>query len=166
MRGQTNEKIIAEERQRKLRNNPTDAELRLWQRLRYRQIENCKFRRQHPFGNFILDFVCLERKIIIELDGSQHRQESAYDNKRSLLIEQAGFVVLRFWNNEVFENIEGVLKVILQTLRSRAATTTPTPSPPPTPPLEGEGRRLPHSSRLQGEGQERWMEGERIERHA
>jgi very-short-patch-repair endonuclease len=133
MQGQTSKRILATKLQRNLRNAPTDAESRLWQRLRHRQLEGYKFRRQHPFGDFILDFVCLEHKVIVELDGSQHADATACDNARSLFLEDAGFVVLRFWNNEVFENIEGVLTVILRTLCDRA-----TPSPP-NPPLEGEG---------------------------
>ena len=133
MQGQTNHRILAGKLQRELRNSPTDAERRLWQKLRGRQIENCKFRRQHPFGNYILDFVCLERKIAVELDGSQHAETTLYDAQRTRTIEDSGFVVHRFWNNEILENIDGVLEVILQALRERA-----TPSPP-NPPLEGEG---------------------------
>jgi len=129
MRGQTNEKIRLEKRQRALRNAPTDAESKLWQHLRYCQIENCKFRRQHLFGDFILDFVCLERKVIVELDGSQHVDATTYDSKRSRFLEQAGFVVLRFWNNEVFQNMEGVLEVILRTTRDRATPSPSRPSP-------------------------------------
>ncbi|MBS0568686.1 MAG: endonuclease domain-containing protein [Proteobacteria bacterium] len=133
MRGQTNQKILGAHLQRRLRNAPTNAESRLWQRLRHRQLDGCKFRRQHPFGDFVLDFVCLERKVVIELDGSQNFDATAYDEKRTQFLECAGFVVLRFWNNGVFENIEGVLEVILRNLRDRA-----TPSPP-NHPLEGEG---------------------------
>ena len=133
MQGQTNEKIISNKLQRKLRNAPTDAEHRLWQHLRNRQLEGCKFRRQHPFADYILDFACLERKLVIELDGGQHADDVVYDAKRTALLEKSGFCVLRFWNNEVFENIEGVAEVILQVLKQRA-----TPSPP-NPPLEGEG---------------------------
>ena len=72
MQGQTNSKIIGNKLQGNLRNAPTDAEHRLWQYLRGRQMVGCKFRRRHPFGDYILDFVCLERKVTIELDGSQH----------------------------------------------------------------------------------------------
>jgi very-short-patch-repair endonuclease len=129
MQGQTGEKIHTEKRQRTLRSNATDAEVRLWQCLRHRQIENCKFRRQHPFGNFILDFVCLERKLIIELDGSQHLNATVYDDERSRFLKQAGYSVLRFWNNEVFENVEGVLEVILRAVRDRATPSPPRPSP-------------------------------------
>ncbi|MDR2219615.1 MAG: endonuclease domain-containing protein [Methylobacillus sp.] len=120
MQGQTNKKTRAEKRQRVLRKTLTDAESRLWQHLRQQQIENCKFRRQHPFGDYILDFVCLERKVVVELDGSQHLDATEYDDKRTRFLEQAGYVVLRFWNNAVFENPEGVLEVILRTLNGRA----------------------------------------------
>ncbi len=72
MDGQTNRKIIGNKLQWKLRNAPTDAEHRLWQYLRNRQLEGCKFRRQHPFGDYILEFACLHRKVVIELDGGQH----------------------------------------------------------------------------------------------
>ena len=133
MDGQTNRKIISNKLQRKLRNAPTDAEHRLWQYLRNRQLEGCKFRRQHPFGDYILDFACLERKIVVELDGGQHADNLQYDNARTDYLERCGFQVLRFWNNEVFNNIEGVAEVILSTLAQRATSS------PPNPPLEGEG---------------------------
>ncbi len=133
MQGQINQRVLNAKLQRRLRNAPTDAEHRLWQRLRNRQLDNCKFRRQHPFGDYIFDFVSLERKIIVELDGSQHANATKYDSARSQKLEDAGFLVLRFWNNQVSEDIDGVLEVIWQNLRARA-----TPSPP-NPPLEGEG---------------------------
>jgi very-short-patch-repair endonuclease len=133
MDGQTNRKIIGAKLPRQLRNAPTDAERALWQRLRGRQVDDAKFRRQHPFDDYILDFVCLERRIVIELDGGQHAEAVAYDTKRTAELEKAGFVVLRFWNNEIFENMDGVLEVIWTTLQARS-----NPSPP-NPPLEGEG---------------------------
>jgi very-short-patch-repair endonuclease len=134
MQGQTNKQIVSEHRQRSLRNDATDAERALWQRLKGRQLEGCKFRRQHPFGDYIVDFVCLERCIVVELDGSQHFETTAYDEARSEFLRTAGFVVLRFWNNEVFGEIGGVLEVI----RRELIGTGRTPSPP-NPPLEGEG---------------------------
>ena len=133
MDGQTNRKIIDAKLQRQLRNTPTDAERTLWQRLRSRQLDGAKFRRQHPFDDYILDFACLERKIVIELDGGQHAEAVAYDIQRTAKLEKAGFVVLRFWNNEVFENMDGVLEVIWTAL---LASSKPSP---PNPPLEGEG---------------------------
>ena len=117
---------------RDLRASSTDAERRLWQYLRGRQIAGCKFRRQHPFGPFVLDFVCLERNVVVELDGGQHVDTVRYDQERTRYLERAGFVVLRFWNNDVFGNAEGVIDVISDALQ-RA-----NPSPP-NPPLEGEG---------------------------
>ena len=134
MKGQTNQRILKPKLQRRLRNSPTDAEHRLWQRLRGRQIEDCKFRRQHPYADFILDFVCLERQTVVELDGSQHAGANDSDAARTLVLESDGFTVLRFWNNEVFENIEGVLEAIRQCLEQHGATPSP-----PNPPLEGEG---------------------------
>jgi len=133
MQGQTNQKIREQKWPRALRNAPTDMESRLWQRLRQRQIENCKFRRQHPFGDYILDFVCLERKVVVELDGGQHAKTSEYDGKRSHYLEQAGYVVLRFWNNEVLENLEGVLEVIKASVERQGSQ----PHPHPTLPLKG-----------------------------
>jgi len=133
MQGQTSERILKAKLQRGLRNSPTDAEYRLWQRLRGRQLDDCKFRRQHPFGNYILDFVCLERRVVVELDGSQHSNSINYDLQRTHAIEDVGFVVLRFWNNQLHDNIDGVLEVILQALRANTAPS------PPNPPLEGEG---------------------------
>ncbi len=128
MQGQTSRKILGGKLQRRLRNAPTDAELKLWQRLRGRQIEGCKFRRQHPFLDFIVDFACLERQVVVELDGGQHADSMAYDSHRTRALESAGFAVLRFWNNDVLENTDGVLEVILRTLRAR--NTIPTqPSP-------------------------------------
>ena len=134
MKGQTNRKILDARLQRALRNAPTNAEEHLWRRLKGRQIDGCKFRRQHPYGDFILDFVCLERDVVVELDGSQHFDAASYDDVRTKYLESAGFLVLRFWNNQVFEELDGVLEVI----RREVATRVQTPSPP-HPPLEGEG---------------------------
>ncbi|HEX5124294.1 MAG TPA: endonuclease domain-containing protein [Rhodanobacteraceae bacterium] len=134
MKGQTNRNILGAHLQRELRNAPTDAERLLWSHLKSRQIEGCKFRRQHPYGDFILDFVCLERRIVVELDGSQHVDATTYDEKRSRFLQLAGFRVLRFWNNEVFGEMDGVLEVI----RRELVACDENPSPP-NPPLEGEG---------------------------
>jgi len=133
VKGQTNKRILQAKLQRQLRNAPTGGEHLLWQRLRGRQLEGCKFRRQHPYADFILDFVCLERCVVVELDGSQHADASLYDQSRTSALQSAGFTVLRFWNNEVSGNLEGVLEAIRQELAYRE-----TPSPP-NPPLEGEG---------------------------
>ena len=135
MIGQTNKKIHSGKLQQALRNNMSDAEQALWNVLRGRRISGLKFRRQHPFGNYILDFVCLEKKLVIEVDGGQHGQQAAYDENRTQKLQAAGFRVLRFWNDEVLKEIESVKEKIwlaVQELRSH---------PPPNSPLKGERRR-------------------------
>ena len=101
----------------KLRNNSTDTEKYLWRYLRGRQLEEFKFRRQHPIGKYIVDFINLERKIIIEVDGGQH-SENKKDKLRDKWLEEKGYEVLRFWDNEVFTNIEGVIESIRKKLYS------------------------------------------------
>jgi very-short-patch-repair endonuclease len=113
---------------RELRNNCTDAELLLWRYLRNSQIEGVKFRRQQAIETYIVDFVSFSPKLIVELDGSQHADNRRYDEKRDACLRKNGFMVLRFWNNEVFENMEGVLEVVRQ---SCIEATSPTPQPPP-----------------------------------
>ena len=102
---------------KKLRNNSTDTEKYLWKYLRGRQFEGFKFRRQHLIGKYIADFVNLERKIIIEVDGGQHL-ENKKDKLRDKWLEEQGYEVLRFWDNEVLTNIEGVLESIRKKLYS------------------------------------------------
>ena len=125
MKGQTNRSIIDRQLPRKLRNTMTDAEIRLWQRMRSRQIAGCKFRRQHPFLDYVLDFVCLERRLVVEVDGGQHL-ESERDHVRDGRLQEAGFDVLRFWNNQVLQEMDAVVEVIWAALQE----DTPTPSPP------------------------------------
>ena len=96
---------------RDLRQNPTDAELRLWANLRGRQMCGFKFRRQHPIGPYIVDFYCHEARLSIEIDGGQHGQDNHYDEKRTAYIEAQGVRVLRFWNNQVLAETEGVLEM-------------------------------------------------------
>ena len=95
-----------------LRKRPTNAEQLLWKQLRLKQIEGFKFRRQQPIDNYIVDFVCFERRIVIEVDGGQHATQKEDDILRDTYLTQQGFQVLRFWNNEVLQNINGVLDVI------------------------------------------------------
>ncbi len=95
-----------------LRKRFTDVERLLWRLLRARQIEGLKFRRQEPIGRYIVDFVCFESKVIIEVDGGQHSIETEKDKERDEWFKSQGFKVLRFWNNEVLTNTEGVLEVI------------------------------------------------------
>jgi very-short-patch-repair endonuclease len=97
---------------RKLRKNATYVENILWKRLRSRQVEGIKFRRQQPIGHFIVDFVSLETKIVIELDGGQHADNAIADIERDAFLSQQGFTVLRFWNNDVLDNLDGVLEAI------------------------------------------------------
>jgi very-short-patch-repair endonuclease len=96
---------------RKLRRDATAVESKLWKRLRSRQIEGAKFRRQFPIGPYIADFACIDLKLIIELDGGQHA-DSPTDAQRMECLETNGYTVIRFWNSEVIENLEGVLEAI------------------------------------------------------
>ena len=102
-----------------LRTNSTDAEKRLWQALRNRQLQGYKFRRQHSIPPYVVDFVCLERRLIVELDGGQHAEAEVYDARRTVFFEELGYKVLRFWNNELLENTQGVLESILEQLSSQ-----------------------------------------------
>ena len=101
-----------------MRRRPTEAEKKLWSRLRNRQLVGVKFRRQHLIGHFVIDFYCHEARLAIEVDGDNHAEEyqAAYDNLRTAELESHGVRVLRFWNNEVLNNIEGVLDAILAAL--------------------------------------------------
>jgi very-short-patch-repair endonuclease len=113
-----NSKHLLRKRQR-LRNNLTLQEVILWSRLRRNQM-GYKFRRQHSIGNYIVDFYCPEKKIIIELDGHQHKREkdTRYDAKRTEYFKSLGIKVLRFWNNEINENLEGVILKIEENLQN------------------------------------------------
>jgi len=104
---------------RRLRRQSTEAEKLLWQHLRYRNLGGAKFRRQHPLGSYIVDFVCLQKKLIVELDGGHHADDpvAARDRRRQHELETMGYRVLRFWDNDVLGNIEGVLQVIEEALQ-------------------------------------------------
>jgi very-short-patch-repair endonuclease len=103
-------------RARELRNNPTEAERTLWKHLRLRQLEGQKFRRQVPLGRYIVDFVCIEKRLIIEVDGGQHSEMAVTDAKRTLWLQAHGFRVLRFWNHQVLAEIEAVVESIREAL--------------------------------------------------
>jgi len=107
-----------------LRKNLTDAERFLWKHLRAKQIKGLKFRRQEPIGNYIVDFVCFEKDVIVEVDGGQHSE--GVDSGRDAWLRSQGFAVLRFWNHDVLQNIKGVLEVILRVMFTR--NTLPNPS--------------------------------------
>ncbi len=114
---------------RELRTDQTDAERRLWSMLRANRLDGWKFKRQEQIGDFIVDFACFRARLIIEADGSQHA-ESAADTKRDAYLMSQGFRVLRFWNNDILTNSDGVATAIL------AALETPLPNPSPA---RGEG---------------------------
>jgi len=103
---------------RRLRTQMTDAEQRLWQHLRARQMLGFKFRRQHPIGPFIADFACLQAGLVIEVDGGQHGELATEDARRTRYLNRQGFRVLRFWNHDVLQHTDAALMMILQALGS------------------------------------------------
>ena len=111
-------------RARELRKSPSEAERRLWAQLRYRQMSGHRFRRQHPIGWYIVDFACFERRLVVEVDGGQHEGQQTQDAIRSDWLQGQGYKVLRFWNNEIMEDIESVKLAILLALE-------PQETPPP-----------------------------------
>ena len=108
---------------RKLRRGQTEAEQVVWGKLRNRVLLDARFRRQEPLGPYVADFVCLEKKLVVEVDGAQHTEES--DAKRTRWLQDNGFRVVRFWDNEVFSNMDGVLERIIEELE----VVSPSPSP-------------------------------------
>ncbi|HWX82044.1 MAG TPA: endonuclease domain-containing protein [Xanthobacteraceae bacterium] len=114
-RGEGKDGAEMQGRARALRQRMTNAERKLWYALRDRRFARFKFRRQVPVGRFIADFVCFERRLVIEVDGGQHA-ESVRDQWRDRWFAANGFRVLRFWNNEVLKNLEGVMTVLAETL--------------------------------------------------
>ncbi len=113
-RGGYSEKSV--QKARALRQDATDAEKKLWYRIRNKKLCGHKFRRQQPVGKYIVDFICQEKKLVIELDGSQHAEQNEYDDERTKFLEDAGYKVIRFWNNEIFEDMESILETILYNL--------------------------------------------------
>ena len=107
---------------RRLRRDQTSAEAKLWSVLRNRQLEGLKFRRQHPIGPYVADFCCEEVGLIIELDGGQHAIREKPDNVRTMVLEDMKFTVLRFWNVDVFEGLDGLVEQILNIHRSASIT--------------------------------------------
>jgi very-short-patch-repair endonuclease len=114
----------------RLRRNQTDAERLLWFRLRDRRLDGLKFKRQVPIERFVVDFFCADAKLIVELDGGHHTQNSERDADRTRVLEAMGYLVLRFWNHDVIRNMDGVLEDILSTInRDRSEPPHPTPLP-------------------------------------
>src|SRR5262249_3526781 len=122
---------------RRLRQHQTDAEGILWFRLRGRRLAGWKFKRQVPIDRFIVDFVCADAKVIVELDGSQHAVRTRQDEERTKTLEAMGYLALRFWNNDVMSNPDGVLEEILNPPNQQP------PDPPHPPPLPGGEREQP-----------------------
>lgn len=119
MKGQSQR---GKQKARALRKSETDAERKIWQLLRSRSLNDAKFRRQHPVGPYIVDFICINEKLIIELDGSQHQQQQTYDAQRTAFLEQAGYRVIRFWDNDVLLKTENVMQAIYDALGSPSAS--------------------------------------------
>ena len=118
---------------RKLRRTSTDVERKLWHRIRDKQIDNFRFRRQRPIGKYIVDFICLDAKLIVELDGGQHANDVTHDERRTAFLKSLGYRVLRFCNSEVVENLDGVLE------RLRGELLNANANPTLALPLAGEG---------------------------
>ena len=116
---------IYKERRKELRNSATPQEIILWSKISNFQL-GFKFRRQHSIGNYIVDFYCPEAKLVIEIDGSEHLKQADYDNERTEYLLSVGCKVLRFWNNEINRNIEGVVMRIMKELEPlRLADSAP-----------------------------------------
>ena len=128
------------DRARGLRRSMTDVEQLLWRHLRNRHLSGWKFRRQHEVGRYIVDFVCMETMLVVELDGGQHAEQTDYDEHRTQYLQSMGYRVLRFWNNDVLANIESVLEVILE------AVASPAPHPSPLP-IRERGLGMPESAK-------------------
>ena len=106
-------------RARELRKNQTNAEKALWSVLRMHRLGGYRFRRQHPMGNYVVDFGCLESHLVVELDGGQHLESIEYDEARTTYLAERGFTVFRFWNNQVLIEMDGVKEALLLALKSR-----------------------------------------------
>jgi very-short-patch-repair endonuclease len=125
---------------KQLRTRMTDAESRLWYRLRAHRFAGIKFKRQVPLGRFVVDFVCFEHKLVIEVDGGQHATSSS-DGTRDAWLQSPGFQVLRFWNNDVLKNTDTVLTKILETFDRSQASPSPDALRASPSPTRGEGKK-------------------------
>ena len=101
---------------KRMRREPTEAEAKVWRELRAHRFASCKFKRQQPIGRYIVDFVCFARRLIIEIDGGQHSEQRAYDDRRTHWLTAQGFTVLRFWNHDMLGDTPTVLDAIWQAL--------------------------------------------------
>jgi len=118
-----------------LRSNQTEAEARLWYHLRAHRFMGLKFKRQKPVGRYIADFVCCEQRLIVELDGGQHSEQVAYDQRRDAWLRSQGYTVLGFWNSDVMQQLEGVLEQIRCAVRPSPLAPLPARSTPAGTPL-------------------------------
>jgi very-short-patch-repair endonuclease len=116
---------------KRLRRNMTDAERVLWRELRAHRFVGFKFKRQEPLGDYVADFICHAARLVVEVDGGQHADREAVDLERTHWLESQGFRVLRFWNNDVLANIEGVMQVLEKELRADPFPAPPLPGPLP-----------------------------------
>jgi very-short-patch-repair endonuclease len=116
---------------RGMRGAPTITEDELWQRLRNRRISGVKFRRQHAIDGFVVDFVSIEHRLIIEVDGDIHRNQQDYDTERQVILEAKGFRVIRFTNAEVLQSLESVIEVIAKAIAESSSQGDLTPNPSP-----------------------------------
>jgi very-short-patch-repair endonuclease len=108
---------MSDQQARRLRQRSTDAERRMWSALRDRRLMRYKFRRQHPIGDYIVDFACTEHGLVIEVDGGQHAGDSV-DARRTAWLESQGWKVIRFWNNDILTSTSGVIETIFHALRA------------------------------------------------
>lgn len=136
---------IQKQNAKEMRNNPTTAEAILWQYLRKSQLNGLKFRRQQPIGKYIVDFLCCSEKLIIELDGGQHCEQAYYDNLRDKFLMDEGYKVIRIWNNNIYDNIEGVMEY----LNNQTKSPTPKSKISTLPSREGIAKNSPS---LKGRG--------------
>ena len=111
-----------------LRGGQTDAEQRLWYHLRAHRFMEMKFKRQKPLGRYIVDFVCHEYNLIVEVDGGQHQENADYDRCRDAWLREEGYTVLRFWNHEVMQQTEVVLEAIRIAVQQRSLSPDPSPA--------------------------------------
>ncbi len=124
-RGVGGEGVSLLERAKSLRTGQTDAEVRLWFHLRAHRFMGMKFKRQKPVGSYIVDFICFNPKLIVEIDGGQHAEQVEYDRRRDDFLHSEGFTVLRFWNNQILGEIDAVL----ESIREAITALSPNPSP-------------------------------------
>ena len=116
MHKRTTPKVFGHAKQ--LHRNMTPAEVKLWARLHAHRLEDVHFRNQHAIGNYVVNFCAPRKRLIIELDGSQHLEQEAYDKERTEYLESKGYTVLRLWNNDVMNDIESVIRAIIQAMES------------------------------------------------